>query len=87
MIKLHALRMNRRLFERHSRIAGNSVYDISGQGTVQTALSGALEALLVRQDRGFMRSEPWEKIISFFSSEAECQANTYDDFGEQRFLY
>ena len=57
MIKLHDLRMNRGLFERHSRIAGNSVYDRSGQGTVQTALSGAFEALLVRQDRGFMRSE------------------------------
>ncbi len=29
----------------------------SGQVNVQTALSGAFEALLVRQDRGFMRSE------------------------------
>ena len=30
-IELHVLRTNRRLFERHSRIAGNSVYDRSGQ--------------------------------------------------------
>lgn len=45
------------LFEWHSRIVGNRVYDISGQGTVQTALSGAYEALLVRQGRSFMRSE------------------------------
>lgn len=65
MIKLHDLRMNRGLFERHSRIAGNSVYDRSGQGTVQTALSGAFEALLVRQDRGFMRSELRGKTFRF----------------------
>ena len=65
--------MNRGLFERRSRIAGNSVYDRSGQGTVQTALSGALEALLVRQDRGFMRSELREKTISYFSAEAEAK--------------
>ena len=30
-IKQHDLRMNRKLFERRSRIAGNSVYDKSGQ--------------------------------------------------------
>ena len=65
--------MNRGLFERRSRIAGNSVYDRSGQGTVQTALSGAFEALLVRQDRGFMRSELREKTILIFSVEAEAK--------------
>ena len=65
--------MNRGLFERRSRIAGDSVYDRSGQGTVQTALSGAFEALLVRQDRGFMRSELREKTILIFSVEAEAK--------------
>ena len=80
MIKLYALRMNRRLFERHSRIAGNSVYYISGQGTVQTALSGAYEALLVCQDRGFMRSELCGKYEEcFLCGGGRCQANTYDD--------
>ena len=59
--------MNRGLFERRSRIAGNSVYDRSGQGTVQTALSGAFEALLVRQDRGFMRSELRESMKNAFA--------------------
>ena len=72
--------MNRRLFERHSRIAGNSVYDISGQATVQTALSGAYEALLVRQDRGFMRSELRKGCVEcFLCGGVRCQANTYDD--------
>ena len=80
MIKLYALRMNRILFERHSRIAGNSFYDISGQATVQTALSGAYEALLVRQDRGFMRSELRGKYKKcFWRRGGGCQANTYDD--------
>ena len=65
--------MNRGLFERRSRIAGNSVYDRSGQETAQTALSGAFEALLVRQDRGFMRSELREKTILIFSVEAEAK--------------
>ena len=72
--------MNRGLFERRSRIAGNSVYDISGQEAVQTALSGAFEALLVRQDRGFMRSELRGKYEEYFlCGGGRCQANTYDD--------
>lgn len=65
--------MNRRLFERHSRIAGNSVYDISGQATVQTALSGAYEALLVRQDRSFMRSELCGIYENMSYAEAEAK--------------
>lgn len=60
MIKQYALRMNSyRLFERETRIAGNSVYDISKK----TALSGAFEVLLVRQDRGYMRSELRGELI------------------------
>ena len=79
MIKLHDLRMNRELFERRSRIAGNSVYDRSGRETVQTALSGAFEALLVRQDRGFTRSELSGQYEEYFPGGGESQANTYDD--------
>ena len=71
--------MNRGLFERHSRIAGNSVYDISGQATVQTALSGAFEALLVRQDRGFMRSELRGRREECFLRGGGGQANSYDN--------
>ena len=53
---------------------------LSGQAIVQTALSGAFEALLVRQDRGFMRSELRGIYGNMFYAEAEeCQANTYDD--------
>ena len=71
--------MNRGLFERRSRIAGNSVYDRSGQETAQTALSGAFEALLVRQDRGFMRSELCGKWEECFLRGGGSQANPYDD--------
>ncbi len=62
-----------RLFERLSRIAGNSVYDRSGQVNVRTALSGAREALLVRQDRGFMRSELHGRCKEYFYAEAKAK--------------
>ena len=45
-IKQHDLRMNRKLFERRSRIAGNSVYDKSGRELPRRRYQGSSRSCL-----------------------------------------
>ena len=50
-----------------SRIAGNSVYDRSGQATVQTALLGAFEALLYARTAALGRTDSHKKSVELLT--------------------